>query len=59
MPWTSKQHRLFEFVKHNPAKARAEGIKIKPSDASRMAAEGVKENSSVKHAMTHLKKHHR
>ena len=40
MPWTEKQHRLFEAAAHNPAVAKRVGIKQK--DAKRMAAEGVK-----------------
>ena len=48
MPWSSSQHRLFEFVAHEPGKARAEGIKVKPADAARMASEGVKKDSKSK-----------
>lgn len=42
MPWTPSQHRLFEFVSHDPSKAKKEGIDIKPGDAARMAAEGIR-----------------
>ena len=42
MPWSPKQHRLFEFVAHNPEKARREGIKIPQHTAAKMASEGVK-----------------
>ncbi|MDE2104681.1 MAG: hypothetical protein KGL39_46020 [Patescibacteria group bacterium] len=42
MPYSPKAHRLFEFVAHNPAKAKREGIKIKPSAAAKMASEGIK-----------------
>lgn len=42
MPYTWEQHKLFEYVKHNPTQAHAKGIKIKTSDASKMASEGVK-----------------
>jgi hypothetical protein len=45
MPWSPAQHRLFEFVAHNPGKARAEGIKVKPGDAARMASEGIKRDA--------------
>jgi hypothetical protein len=48
MPWTMGQHRLFEFVKHNPEKAHAKGIKISQSDASRMASEGIKNEKTGK-----------
>ena len=40
MPWTAKQHRLFEAAAHNPAIAAAHGIA--PQKAAQMAAEGVK-----------------
>jgi len=43
MPYDPQQHRLFEFVAHNPKKAHAEGIKISQADASRMASEGIKD----------------
>lgn len=46
MPFSPKAHRLFEFVAHNPAKAKAEGIKVKPTDAARMASEGVKKEAT-------------
>lgn len=42
MPWTSAQHRLFEFVAHDPKAAKKEGIDVKPTDAARMAAEGIR-----------------
>lgn len=42
MPWSPAQHRLFEFVAHEPEKAKAEGIGVKPSDAAHMAAEGIR-----------------
>ena len=56
MPYTAKQHRLFEFVSHNPGKARAEGIKIPQKTAAKMAHEGIKTEA---HAMKHLSKHHK
>lgn len=41
MPWTPKQHRLFEAAAHNPAIAQKVGI---PQDkAKEMASEGVKD----------------
>jgi hypothetical protein len=46
MPYTLKQHKLFEYVKHNPQQAYAKGIKIKPKDAAKMASEGVKNAKS-------------
>jgi hypothetical protein len=42
MPYTWEQHKLFEYVKHNPQEAHKKGIKISTADASRMASEGVK-----------------
>lgn len=50
MPYLPKQHRLFEFVAHNPAQAHAEGIKIPQADAARMASEGVKKVSGALHS---------
>lgn len=46
MPWSTKQHKLFEYVKHNPEAAHAKGIKISQSDASRMASEGIKDGKA-------------
>ena len=37
MPWSPKQHRLFEGVAHGTIK----GSGIKTSDAKRMAGEGI------------------
>jgi hypothetical protein len=51
MPWNPAQHRLFEFVAHDPAKAKAEGIDIKPSDAAHMAGEGIKKGKALGAAM--------
>ncbi len=42
MPFTAKQHRLFEWASHNPQAAKAQGYDIKPADATRMAGEGIK-----------------
>lgn len=40
MPWTEKQHRLFQAAAHNPKVAQRVGI---PQDqAKKMASEGVK-----------------
>ena len=40
MPWTGKQHRLFEAAAHNPAVARRVGIP--QGQAQKMASEGIK-----------------
>ena len=40
MPYTAKQHRLFEAAAHNPKIAKKKGIK--QSDAKKMASEGIK-----------------
>lgn len=48
MPWSPAQHRLAEFVAHNPAKARAEGIAMKPTAARKMASEGIKPQALAK-----------
>lgn len=42
MPFTDKQHRLFEWAGRNPAAATAAGYDIKPKTALRMGAEGIK-----------------
>lgn len=45
MPWTAKQHRLFQAAAHNPEFARKVGI---PQDkAKEMASEGVKRKALV------------
>lgn len=52
MPYTEKQHKLFEFAGREPEKAKAEGIKIPPKTALKMAGEGIKKErkgSAVKH----------
>ncbi len=46
MPWTPKQHRLFEAAAHDPSIAKKTGIK--QEDASRMASEGIKEEPKKK-----------
>lgn len=43
MPWSSKQHRLFEAAAHSPAVAKRVGIP--QQQAAGMAAEGVKRAS--------------
>ena len=40
MPWTPKQHRLFEAAAHNPQIATRVGIP--QAKASQMASEGIK-----------------
>jgi hypothetical protein len=42
MPWSAKQHRLFEAAAHNPQIAKQVGIP--QQKASQMASEGVKPN---------------
>lgn len=52
MPYTEKQHKLFEFAAHEPGKAKEEGIKIPPKTALKMAGEGIKKErkgSAIKH----------
>lgn len=43
MPWTPKQHRLFEAAAHNPKIAKERGIP--QAQAKKMAAEGIKKGS--------------
>lgn len=45
MPWSPKQHRLFEAAAHDPAIAKRKGIK--QSDAKRMASEGIKKGTKA------------
>lgn len=40
MPWTAKQHRLFEAAAHDPAIAAKYGIP--QGKAAQMASEGIK-----------------
>jgi hypothetical protein len=42
MPWSPKQHRLFEWAGRNPAAAQAAGYNIPPPTALKMAGEGIK-----------------
>lgn len=46
MPYTQKQHRLFQAAAHNPEIAKKVGIP--QSKAKEMAAEGVKKEHLVK-----------
>jgi hypothetical protein len=41
MPYTAKQHRLFEAAAHNPAVAKSSGIPV--HTAQKMASEGIKQ----------------
>lgn len=41
MPWTEKQHRLFEAAAHNPDVAKRVGIPV--DKAKQMASEGIKD----------------
>lgn len=45
MPWTPKQHRLFEAAAHDPAVAARVGIKH--GKAATMAAEGVRKGAGT------------
>jgi hypothetical protein len=56
MPWTAKQHRLFEAAAHDPKVAKRVGIP--QGKAAQMASEGVKVKSEAQ-AMKHLGKHHK
>lgn len=46
MPWSAKQHRLFEAAAHSPAVAQRVGIP--QQKAQQMASEGVKKDSRAK-----------
>lgn len=46
MPWTPKQHRLFQAAAHNPAIAKSAGIP--QAKAAKMANEGVKMSTPKK-----------
>lgn len=41
MPYTAKQHRLFEAAAHNPAVAKR--VNIPQEQAKKMASEGIKD----------------
>ena len=45
MPYTAKQHRLFEAAAHNPAIAKERGIP--QGTAAKMASEGIKKGSAA------------
>ena len=49
MPWTPKQHALFQAAAHNPAIAKSSGIPA--PQAAKMANEGVKPNPLHKRAL--------
>mgnify|MGYP003337821614 FL=1 len=53
MPWTTKQHRLFEAAAHNPAVAQKVGIP--QQKAAQMASEGVKRQKLARHLMQNKK----
>ena len=40
MPWTAKQHALFQAAAHNPAIAKSSGIP--QAQAAKLASEGIK-----------------
>ncbi len=46
MPWTPKQHRLFEAAAHNPEVAKRVGIP--QTSAASMASEGIKTPKAVR-----------
>lgn len=54
MPWTQKQHRLFEAAAHNPEVAKRTGIP--QAKAKEMASEGVKKQDKAKAYAKVLKK---
>lgn len=54
MPWTGKQHRLFEAAAHSPAVAKRVGIP--QAKAAQMASEGVKKSSKGEMMAAKLKK---
>jgi len=49
MPYTAKQHALFEAAAHNKSVAKAHGMS--QADAKRMAGEGVKKKKVPWHAV--------
>jgi len=48
MPYTPKQHRLFEFAKNNPKAAAQAGFNIPKATAAKMASEGIKKSPPKK-----------
>jgi len=53
VPWSPKQHRLFEAAAHSPAVAQRVGIP--QGQAAQMASEGVKKTSG-QHLAAAMKK---
>jgi len=49
MPWTPKQHKLFEAAAHNPEIAKKVGIP--QAKAKEMASEGVKKRQLLSQAL--------
>ena len=49
MPWSVKQHNLFESAAHNPAVAQRVGIPV--AKAQKMASEGIKRGPLMAQAM--------
>lgn len=49
MPWTAKQHKLFQAAAHNPAFAAKVGIPVQK--AAEMASEGVKRGDKSRGAL--------
>ncbi len=45
MPYSEKQHNLFNAISHGWHPPESSGIKISKTDATRMASEGVKRES--------------
>lgn len=48
MPYTAKQNRLFRAIAHGWTPPASSGIKISKADASKMASEGISEESKRK-----------
>lgn len=48
MPWTAKQHRLFEAIAHGAKPTTAAGARLSQADAAKMASEGVKRKGQQK-----------
>jgi len=44
MPYTAKQHRLFQAISHGWKPPASSGIHISKEDATKMAHEGVKDD---------------
>lgn len=55
MPWTEKQHKLFEAAAHNPSIAKKKGIP--QAKAKEMADEGVKKKNEREKTYKNIKKH--